>query len=306
MNNPDLLFATGGDWVNPGMPYGEYRVKGHSFAIRYVVPSIPGKMITRSEVNAAHAANVDMAFVYEIDGTNWRGGAVQGKKDGEVARIALMSLDAPESVACYHAVDESIAPQDMIRLQSWFAAVIASMTPYRAGIYGQFTVIEMAFQHDPQAFRWQTRAWSSGHVSHHADILQLGKQDIAGISVDVDIAYSDHFGQWYANPAKQPVKPEDREMPQGQIAPLVAVSVPINNVAWSDVMLYCDTGLHGNQPQRVRVAAYSQSKHYSQIEEVILTSADPHVIRLAERDVIALSFSRTTGDGDAAIGWTVA
>lgn len=304
--SPKLIVPSGGDWVDSAMNYAEFRKAGHSFAMRYAVPSIRGKMITRAEIGNAHANGVDVCLIYEVDGTSWEGGHASGALDGEAARNALESLNAPHTAACYHAVDSQVMPDRMNACMEWLAAVRDSMRPYRTGVYGQYSVIEAAVLHDSSIYRWQTQAWSDSHVSTHADLLQLGKASIAGVNIDIDLAYVNHFGQWYANPASQPQPPSEDNMLSGIINAMDTHGVPIPPNSPTYIMLFCDVGLFAGAAQHVRIAIRSKAKGYSQIVNAALTAADSITIPFEEHDVDAVSFSRNADDGSAPVGYTIA
>lgn len=305
MSSPELIVPSGGDWVPGNMNYPAFRDAGHSFALRYCVPEISGKMISHGEIIAAHAAGIDVGFVYETTGETWRGGKPQGEQDAVAARTALDALGAPQSVACYHAVDSQVADSELPTVIQWLSAISDTMRPYRTGVYGQYSVIESAREHVPSAYRWQTQAWSDGHVSARCDLLQLGQQNVAGIAIDVDLAYITDFGQWYANPAKQPRPPTENDMISGTIPPMATIGYPIPPASPTYVMLFCDVGLFGGVAQKVRVAIRSKAKGWSQIITEALSTADSVTIPFEEHDVDAVSFSRNVSDGQAPVGFAI-
>jgi hypothetical protein len=301
----DLVYPTGGDYVSDAMNYPLFRSYGCTFAMRYAVRDIPGKMITRREIDTAHKAGVDIGLIYETTGTTWRGGYNAGLLEGAVSKAAMADLGAPGSVACYHTIDEEVPGKDLPLAMEWLRAIAEARKPYRTGVYGQFSVIEAANSLDPSIYRWQTEAWSGTEVSMHTDILQLGTANVGGINIDVDLAYCNAFGQWYANPAYQKIPGKDNAMPSGPIPPMSTVSLPLAGLSWTSVTLYCDTGLYENAPQHVRVAMYSAAKKYSQIVDYTLTTSEPHVLAFEERDVVALSFHRGATHGEGTVGYAV-
>lgn len=301
----EAIVPSGGDWVSPDMPYAEFRKAGHTFAMRYAVPGIAGKMISRNEVAVAHSHGVDIGLIYETTGATWRGGVTAGKADGIAARQALESLGAPHSVACYHAVDAQVADSEMWVVRDWLTAVAAEMKPYRTGVYGQASVMDMARSLDPSIFRWQTQAWSAGRVSQWTEILQLGSTSFAGINIDIDLAYLSDFGQWYANPAKQPQPQKGDTMITGHVNALETLSIPVPPNSPTYIMLMCDTGLFAGAVQQVRVAIRSKAKGWSQIVNQALHSADSVTIPFDEHDVDAVSLSRNPEDGVAPVGYTI-
>lgn len=305
MSNLESVIPSGGDWVSSGMNYKEFRNAGHAFAIRYAVPSIAGKMVTRGEIALAHDAGIDICLVYEVNGTSWEGGQRNGAIDGHQARLALESLGAPETVACYHAVDSQVSEGQINTCMEWLRAVRDNMVPFRTGVYGQYSVIEAAYTLDSSIYRWQTQAWSSARVSQHVDILQLGSQSFDGINIDLDVAYTNRIGQWYANPNSQPIPASEDHMITGQVAPLETVSIPVPPLSPTYIMLMCDVGLFAGAAQKVRVAVRSKAKGWSQIIDQALTTADSTTITFKETDVDAVSLSRSPEDGAAPVGFAI-
>lgn len=297
--------ATGGDWTSGSMDYPLFQRHGFRFAMRYIVPSIGGKMIQHQEIVAAHAAGIDLGFIYETDGHGWQAGAKAGVIDGSAARLALASIAAPATCAAYFTIDSQVLGSAMSLVHSYLEAASANVRPYRAGVYGQYSVIEMAAQEMPELFRWQTMAWSDGHESDHADMLQLGQTTLDGINLDVDALYQSHFGQWYAVAPYQPVYPTESEDVSGLVKSGEVVSVPVPVGTVSKLMLFADIGLMGHDPQSVRVAVHSASKGYSQIVTHALSTNVPLTIPLEERDVDGISLSRTELDGTGEIGYRV-
>lgn len=299
------IYGHGVDLVAPITDYPALRAAGFTFAFRYAVPAIPGKMVQLREIAAAHHAGVDIMFVYETSGQTWMGGVDQGLRDGQAANAALRSLGAPYTAACYHAVDSQAMPSSQLQVMSWLDGVIRGMRPYRTGVYGEYDVVEWAYRLYPEAFRWQTKAWSGGKVSLNADILQLGTIRVGSETADMDVSYNSHVGQWYADPVKTPPHPLGDLMLQGEIAPAGKVGTPVPTGSAMKVILYADTGLYGDQAQKVRVAIWSGTRRYDQIEEVTIASADPVTVTFMEHDVAAVSFARNPDDGDAPVSYII-
>lgn len=302
---PSTVIQHGGDWVPQGMNYSAYRGQGYRFAIRYLVPSIPGKEIYPAEIEAAHKAGIDIAFVYETSGATWTGGYTAGMNDAMAAHNALDQMHAPLSVGVYHAVDTSTAWSDHHTLLAWMQGLQHGMSPYRSGVYGDFDVVELAYQFYPEMFRWQTKAWSGGQVSQHADILQLGQNALAGITFDIDAAYTTYIGQWYADDSRQPPVGIEDKMIGGFIGPGEICGAPFPAGSATRIQFFSDIGLEGGKSQGLRLACHSASKGYSQIDEVNISIAAPVTVIFTEHDVDAVSFKRTPIDGEAQIGFTI-
>lgn len=201
------VLMVGCDFDASNMNYAVLGASGYQFVMRYVVPSIPGKMITRQEITNAHAAGIDVGFIYETTGTTWQGGYIAGVTDANAARTALASIGAPSGTTVYHAVDSQVPDAELPTVLDWLNGLEHAQPPYFPGIYGQYSVMEAVAAHAAHIQLWQTDAWSNGATFPFLDLYQSGTAGINGIQVDRDAAYTDDFGQWAASPP-----PPSREM----------------------------------------------------------------------------------------------
>lgn len=196
------VLARGGDWTAEGMNYEEFYRSGYRFAIRYVVPSIPGKMVSALEVATAHAAHIDMGFVYETDGTTWQGGKDAGITDGKAANDAMQSIKAPSGVTVYHAVDSQVLDSELPTVIQWVTGLQEGMPDYSIGIYGQYSVMSYVANHFPHLRLWQTPAWSNGGVYPALEMYQDSQVKIGAITLDTDSLLADEasagFWTWSA------------------------------------------------------------------------------------------------------------
>lgn len=206
------VLARGGDWVAEGMNYEEFKRSGYSFALRYVVPSIPGKMVSALEVASAHAAKVDVGFVYETTGTTWQGGMTAGEEDGAASIDAIASIKAPKGIAVYHAVDSQVMDSEMPTVIQWVAGLTKSMTDYQVGVYGQFSVMQAIARAYPHVLLWQTPAWSSGGVYPALEIFQDSQVTIGAITLDTDSLLEESAGFWKAEITPPPPPPKGNDV----------------------------------------------------------------------------------------------
>lgn len=201
---PQQAISQGLDFV-PAMPdYKAFAKTGYHFAIRYVVPSIPGKMVGAAEIASAHSFGVDVGFVYETSGTTWQGGSAAGDADGTAARDAMSSIHVPAGCVCYHAVDSQVPDSELSIVLDWVSGLVAKMPPYHVGIYGQYSVMRAVHAAYPTMPLWQTPAWSNGLVFSPLTLWQGQQATINGITGDVDLLYVKEWGQWSATSNQPP------------------------------------------------------------------------------------------------------
>lgn len=202
------VLARGGDWVPDTMDYTEYHRSGYRFALRYVVPSIPGKMVSAVEVSHAHAAGIDVGFIYETTGTTWEGGMTAGIDDGIAAQEAMKSINAPMGIAVYHAVDSQVADAQLATVIQWVNGLQKGMPDYRVGVYGQFSVMQAVAERYPHICLWQTPAWSDGKIFPALEMFQEPQVTISGITLDTDSLYDTDAGLWRAAVIAPPPPPK--------------------------------------------------------------------------------------------------
>jgi Domain of unknown function (DUF1906) len=214
----------GADWSVGQMDYLLFKTAGYDFAMRYAVPTLPGKSLTHAEITVAHAMDVSVGFIYETTGTTWRGGHVQGMIDGHQAKSALAAMTVPVGRACYHAIDEQVTPADLGQIGEWVSGLIAGMWPYAVGVYGQYLVMQYLHVNFPDVKLWQTPAWSGGQTSDHINLLQGGRSTFDGVDIDADTWVAGDPGFWSPIVAPPPSPQlEDQDMivlkvtaPEGQ------------------------------------------------------------------------------------------
>lgn len=204
--------ARGADWFIGAMDYAAFRRAGYTFAMRYAVPGIDGKMISAAEIHRAHAEGISIGLIYETTGLTWTGGKTQGRIDGLAAKDALISLSAPDIVACYFAIDSNVTYAEMGTVIDYLDAADSAIEPYQMGVYGQFSVIEEVYSKIPHAVLWQTAAWSNGLVSLEADIFQDSQTTLLGVDIDTDSLFDEDAGLWH--PPTMPVpQPQPKGLP---------------------------------------------------------------------------------------------
>jgi hypothetical protein len=202
------LVARGGDWVADSMNYEQFYKAGYRFAMRYVVPSINGKMVTAIEVSNAHAAKVDVGFVYETTGTTWQGGHSSGVDDGSAAQDAMHTINAPKGIAVYHAVDSQVPISQIPTVIQWLEGIEAGMPDYTVGCYGQESVMVAVAAALPHIKLWQTPAWSGGAIYPALELFQDSQANIGGLKIDTDSLYTSaaDAGFWLAESPPPPPK----------------------------------------------------------------------------------------------------
>ena len=176
---------------------------GYRFIIGYVSEDATGKNITRDQVDAAHAAGLDIGLVYEYATTAATGGESRGIRDAGIAITHAEQLGAPLGTALYAAVDFNATAAQLPLVLAYATGFrnLAQLAGYRAGIYGSYAVCQYLAQNHYAGFLWQTYAWSGTPPQWWAgDAVRqtLNRINVAGATVDKDYALVTDWGQWEA------------------------------------------------------------------------------------------------------------
>jgi len=84
----------------------------------------------------------------------------------------------------------------LMLIDEWVAGLMMASSPYMAGVYGQYLVMEHIHGRFPLVKLWQTTAWSNRQVSDHINVLQGGRFIFDSINCDHDVAVTADLGQW--------------------------------------------------------------------------------------------------------------
>lgn len=212
-----------------GRPPGAAAIKaaGHIGAIRYVSGdrtngSLPGKPISRAEVDDFRAHGLSLAFVWQY-GKDSAGappdvmrGHAGGVADARAAQARLDEIGAPHHPV-FFAVDFDITlSQWNATAVHYFRAAAEVLGVHRVGIYGHSRVCHWAGPEDKVIGRsgdkwlaWQTRSWSQGVLGDKYCVLYQRIVDTAATPgprvgatvVDVNDIWAPDWGQLPRPPA---------------------------------------------------------------------------------------------------------
>jgi hypothetical protein len=182
-------------WGRPS-PSG-LRADGYGFVARYLGHDTSGKSITAGEASGIIAAGLDIVLVFEDSATNALGGYAQGQADASFAAAQAASVGMPGDRPIYFAVDFDAQPSQQGTIDAYFDGVASVIGRDRAGVYGGYYLVDRTFNDGKVAWAWQAYAWSYGNWDPRAQVRQtLNGQEVAGGSVDLDVAMVQDFGQW--------------------------------------------------------------------------------------------------------------
>jgi hypothetical protein len=145
---------------------------GVRLVVRYMSPRRTNpKNITAAERDALLAAGLSILLVWEAVTTDPLQGAPLGAIHGIQAGAFALDLGYPADLPIIVAVDFGVSSAQMPAVLAYLGAFQAA-SGYPQGAYGSDTLVTAAYNAVVSTLGWQTRAWSQGRLSPHADVRQ--------------------------------------------------------------------------------------------------------------------------------------
>ncbi|MEV6257141.1 DUF1906 domain-containing protein [Nocardia sp. NPDC051911] len=185
------------------------RDAGHIGVIRYVSDRRPGaewmagKPLRSSEVDDLKAAGLQIVSCYQFGKgptADWRGGLEAGKRHAERGLALHRAAGGPDNVPIYASIDDNPSPVDFATmiapyLLGWQAVLGTENT----GVYANTPTIELARTASLGSWYWQHN-WGTpkGFVHPAANLhqVEIDKQSIDGVGIDVNNVLTPEYGQW--------------------------------------------------------------------------------------------------------------
>lgn len=196
------------DYSGKAPTAAQLRAAGVTAILRYVAPPPNPKNLTRAEAQAALAAGIDVATVWESTGNRALAGRAAGAADGARAKAMSEACGAPAGAAIYYAVDFDANAAQLAAIGQYQAGFAQGIAPHPVGVYGGLATVK-AMLVAGAARAWQTAAWSRGQRASEACLYQRAQQVlIGGTTCDVNEVLGP-FGGWLHgnNPSPPPAQP---------------------------------------------------------------------------------------------------
>lgn len=173
----------------------ELAAAGVTFVCRYLSQD-PAKDLTAAEYAEYRMIAVDVVVVWETTANRMLDGASAGSEDARLADALRTSIGIPGEPPIYFACDFDATPADQTQIHAYLQGAASVLGKPRVGMYGGFWPISRAFDAGDITYGWQTFAWSGGQWDARAQLRQVQNGvTVAGITVDIDHAIADNFGQ---------------------------------------------------------------------------------------------------------------
>jgi hypothetical protein len=158
------------------------------------------KYLDRAQVDAYHAAGLDVVLIYETTGNRYTTGRAGGATDAAAATAECKRLGCPPGTVVYFAEDDTGAATGPNVLA--YAQGLADARPAAAnGWYGGIGTVKAVLDAGHCAYGFQTYGWSAGKWDPRAQLQQYNNgQSLGGTAVDYDRATVPGYGAWTATP----------------------------------------------------------------------------------------------------------
>lgn len=181
-------------WSRPGG--ANIKEAGFDFAMRYVpYPGTGLKGLDETEIVDLQANDVGIGLVFESTANRVLDGYNAGVVDAQTTTRAILSLDWPQDLAVFFAVDFDAQASQYLTILDYFNGAKSVMGLARMGGYGHDKVLEYLRTSRAITYTWQTTAWSGGRVLEGRNLFQEypGGQ-INGADVDYNQCYDEGAG----------------------------------------------------------------------------------------------------------------
>jgi Rv2525c-like, glycoside hydrolase-like domain len=187
----------GVDYLGTGPTPAELVAAGKHFRLGYL--DRPDSSLTRADIDAHHAAGIDVGLLAEWGEQRMLGGRTAGVVDGQRAGRALSALGAPNGVTVFFCADWDVQRIQLPVVEAYLNGVISVFALPDTGLYGGLSVIQHMQAAGLAAHFYQTYAWSYGIWAAGLALQQYSNgQSIGGQEVDFDRAMVAEWGQWKA------------------------------------------------------------------------------------------------------------
>ena len=184
---------------------------GHLGAVRYVSDRRPGadwmigKPLKESEADALAAAGLEVVSNYQYgkgDTSDWRGGYAAGVKHAKRGLELHTAAGGPANRPIYASIDDNpTAVEFATMIAPYILGWESVVGPENTGIYANSPTIELASIAGLGQWYWQHN-WGTPkgyrHPSAHLHQVRIDKDEIDGVTVDINVILASDYGQWSA------------------------------------------------------------------------------------------------------------
>lgn len=171
------------------------RIAGKKFACRYLSGDAT-KNLSLAESKALAEQSISSVVVWETTARRALDGHAAGAADAARASTLAAGCGMPGSRPVYFAVDFDATEAQQTAINAYLDGAASVIGRARTGVYGGYYPVKRALDAGKVSWAWQTVAWSGGQWDSRAVIRQGAQATIGGVSVDLNTALADDYGQW--------------------------------------------------------------------------------------------------------------
>lgn len=185
------------------------RAAGASGVIRYVSDPRPGgewmkgKPIQLAEARDLYQSGLKIVSCYQYgkqDTADWLGGQPAGVRHAQRGWQLHVAAGGSYGAPIYASVDDDPTPQQYQQLIAPYLRGWESVLGHqRVGVYANSKTIDWALHDGLGSYFWQHN-WGSPpgytHPAAHLHQVQIGKDNVGGVGVDLNQILKPNFGQW--------------------------------------------------------------------------------------------------------------
>ena len=197
------------DYAAGVLSASDIRSAGALGAIRYVSDRRPGgqwmlgKPIQLPEARDLYKGGLKIVSCYQYgkeSTADWLGGHAAGVQHAQRGFALHTAAGGPVGAPIYASIDDDPTPaQYKAQVAPYLRGWESVLGHQRVGVYANSKTIEWAVQDGLGSYFWQHNWGSPGGVAHPAAALhqvEIDKQHVGGVGVDVNHILKPRFGQW--------------------------------------------------------------------------------------------------------------
>lgn len=175
------------------------RAAGYTGVIGYISEDDTGKNLTRTDIDALHAAGLSVGFADEYGATEALGGGLAGTARARKTVAFARAMGVPPGVGFYAPADWDVTPAQKPAVLQYAMAHDAGLRDngWRGGMYGGYWTMRYLRENGYAGLRWQTYAWSGDLWDTGLTLRQVANGIVVGgADVDRDEVEVTDWGQW--------------------------------------------------------------------------------------------------------------
>ncbi|MGX9671232.1 DUF1906 domain-containing protein [Mycobacterium sp. HM-7] len=197
------------DYAAGVLSASDIRSAGALGAIRYVSDRRPGgawmlgKPIQLPEARDLYKGGLKIVSCYQYgkeSTADWLGGHVAGVQHAQRGFALHTAAGGPVGAPIYASIDDDPTPEQYkAQVAPYLRGWESVLGHQRVGVYANSKTIEWAVQDGLGSYFWQHNWGSPGGVAHPAAALhqvEIDKQHVGGVGVDLNHILKPRFGQW--------------------------------------------------------------------------------------------------------------